>query len=138
MTGLPPRARPADRYGGERADRGRRRATRLAAAALAAAFLAFVGWAALGQARQPVRWQLLAFDTSAAGQVTATIRVTADPADEVACDVVAQDRSHRTIGVRTVTAAPGDRVRRVEAVVPVRGTAVTAVVEDCRLVRLNR
>jgi hypothetical protein len=112
----------------------RLRLVHLPIALLVAAFLGWVVWAGLGAARQPVRWQLISFDTRTPGEMRATVKVTvADAAGTVSCDVAAQDRDHRTVGIRTLTFPAGDKVRSDEVTVPVRGTPVAAVVEGCRV-----
>ena len=103
-------------------------------ALLVVAFLGWVVWAGLGAARQPVRWQLVSFDTRTPGEMRASVEVrAADAASRVTCDVAAQDFDHRIVGIRTMTFPAGEKVRRAEVTVPVRGTPVAAVVEGCRV-----
>lgn len=129
--GRPPTAvAPAGRYG--RAPSPVRRAVLIGLITLlAAAFVGFVLWAALARVDDP-RWQLRSFRVDG-NLVYVEADVVADPARTVQCDVVAQNRWHETVGVRTGEVGPGPRRRLLVVDVPTREPAVAVVVETCTL-----
>jgi hypothetical protein len=127
-------ARPQGRYG-EPARRARPR-TVAAVVVLAAAFVGWVIWAALGAASPEVRSQLVSFTVLADSRIRVTIEVTADRERPVDCTLQAEDRNHQPVGLGRVTLGPGDQATRTATtVVRTRARPVTAVIVGCRVNR---
>jgi hypothetical protein len=136
MTPADP-TRPPGRY-----DDARRRPRPLGVAAivvLAAAFVAWVLWAALDAATPDVRSELQSFTVVDESQVRVHIQATADRKSPVGCTVQAEDRHHEPVGVTRVTLPAGNEdTRGATAVVRTRSRAVTAILVGCRLDRARR
>jgi hypothetical protein len=133
-TAVPSRTPPPDRYGTP--SQGRRRAVVAVSALLAAAGLAWVVWAGLGQADADVRWTDLGFRIVDDSRVTVTYNVGKDPAATAVCELRALDRTKSTVGIARVTIGPApERVTRRTDEVRTSALAVTGIVQDCALRR---
>ena len=129
-AGAVPPSPPAGRYG-ERPTR-RRPGAVAAAVVLAAAFLGWVVWAALGASRPAVSGQVTGFDIRGAHEIRATVAVTAPHPGRVSCRVQALDSTHGVVGVTTARVRVGSSgTARTEVAVRTRDIAVTAVVDTC-------
>jgi hypothetical protein len=125
--------RPPGRY--DDPQRRPRPAAVAAIVVLAAAFGAWVLWAALGAATPDVRSELRSFTVLDDSQARVSIEATADHRSPVTCTVQAEDRNREPVGVARVTLAPGEKATRAAStVVRTRSRAVTVVIIGCRLV----
>ena len=129
------RTPPPGRYG-RPPSRGRRLAGLAGVALLAAAGLAWVVWAGLGQAHADVRWTDLGYQVRDDSLVTVTYDVGKDPAATALCTLQAMDVHKSTVGLARVTIGPArQQVTRHTDVVRTSARAVTGVVQDCALQR---
>ena len=121
------RERPAGRY----RDDGRRPRPGAVAAVvvLAAAFVGWVVWAALGATDRGPQAEVSAFRVESADSMQVRVRLVAGTAARSSCTVQAVDRTREVVGVARVALSP----RRPERWVPVRtrDRAVSATVAGC-------
>ena len=129
VAGGPP-SPPPGRYGESRPSR--RSGAVAAAVVLAAAFVGWVVWAALGASAPDATGVVTGFDIRGPHAVRARLAVTAVHPGRVACRVQALDRTHGVVGVTTARVRVGasGNVRTV-VTVRTRDVAVTAVVDSC-------
>ncbi len=125
--------RPAGRYGDQRGlSPGRRRATMAGVAVLAAAFLGWVIWAALGAASPDVRADVTAFRVRSDAAVAVRVEVGSGSDGPVGCTVQALDRTRGVVGVGTIRLDPSRPGRREGWVtVRTRDRAVAATLGTC-------
>ena len=124
--------RPAGRYG--EGSPGARRAVIAASAVLAAAFLGWVLWAALGAASTGVRGEVTGFTVGSDEAITVRVAVSGTDGP-VGCSVEALGRTRKVVGVGDIVLDPS-RPGRDEGRVTVRtrDRAVSAVVSRCAAV----
>jgi hypothetical protein len=122
---------PAGRYG---VDRPRRRpGVVIAVGLLAAAFVGWVVWAALGAAAPKPSGQVTGFRVEGPNALRVSV-VLGGPAGRVSCAVQALDASHEVVGVTNARARVGSSGRaRTSVVVRTRVEAVAAQVDGCVL-----
>ncbi len=130
MTSPADARRIAERYPAPR--RGRWLGWGLAVV-LAALLGGWMVWAGLQAARPAVAAEIRGYHVTSAQQAEATLRIErADPASTVTCQLVAQDASHRRVGVAEVTLAPGGAKQvDVSKVITTIGLAVTVTIDGC-------
>ena len=117
---------PAGRYGDE--SRRPKPAAVAAVVVLAAAFLSWVVWAALGAVDRAPRADVVAFDVMSGASIDVRVRLrSAD--GPIVCTVRALDRTREVVGVADLRLGP-NRTER-EVTVRTRDPAVTATVERC-------
>ena len=122
--------RPAGRYG-ERSPGGRR-AVVAASVVLAAAFLGWVLWAALGAASPGARGEVTGFTVVSDEAIEVRVAVTGGGDARVGCSVQALGRTRDVVGVGDLVLDPS-RTDRDEGTVTVRtrDRAVSAVIGRC-------
>jgi hypothetical protein len=122
---------PPGRYGTP--SRARRVALIAAASALAAAFLGWLAWAALHQAREGVSAQIVGFTVVSPHAVRVTLEVDSGDDADVVCTVEARAADHGLVGTRDVTVPVDDGgSARYETVIRTDREATTAAVTGCR------
>jgi Domain of unknown function (DUF4307) len=124
-----PTTYPSDRYG---RPAGRRRPALVAAVVvLAAAFLGWVVWAALGAASPEATGQVTGFRVRGTHSMEVSV-VLGGHQGKVTCTVQALDRTHDVVGVTNAQARVGRSGRAAATVVVrTRDTPVSAVVTGC-------
>lgn len=128
----------ATRYGTP--STARRRLTIGIAAALAAAFLGWVVWAAIGHSDPDVSSELVSFEVLDEHTATATFTVARRTADVAAsCLLRAQAPDHSTVGELNVDVGPGGaRVQQVTERVRTEREATTVDLVGCLTEEQNR
>ena len=122
---------PAGRYG-RPMPRSRRLALIGLGVVLAVAALAWLGWAALDNARADVRWSDVGFVIVGDTSVEVTYDVGKDPGATAVCSLRALDRHKTAVGVAEVTIGPTERrVTRRTDTVRTSAQAVTGTVREC-------
>jgi len=117
---------PASRYG-DSSTRPRPGAV-AAVVVLAAAFVAWVVWAAIGAVDREPRAEVAAFDIASGTSIDVRVRLRSGDGP-VVCTVRALDRTREVVGVADVRLGP-DRADR-WVTVRTRDPAVTATLERC-------
>jgi hypothetical protein len=123
--------RPAERYG-DRPTAWRRPAAVVAISLLAAAGLAWIGWAGVHQATPPIRWNDVGFSVVDDATTRVTFDVIADPGTEATCRVEALNQAFAVVGVAQVPIPPADtKVTRHSVQVATQERAVAGAVKSC-------
>ncbi|GAB2746111.1 DUF4307 domain-containing protein [Nocardioides pakistanensis] len=122
----------ATRYGTP--STARRRSTVAVAAVLAAAFLGWVVWAAVGHSDPDVTSELVSFEVLDEHTVTATFTVARRTTDvSASCLLRAQAPDHSTVGELNVDVGPGgERVQQLTERVRTEREATTVDLIGCR------
>lgn len=128
---VPLSGRPVGRYGPP-PSRRRRRITRAAGALALALALAWVLWAAAGQAARPVRSWTVGYSVLDERGTEVTFDVAQRPGAVARCQVRALDGAFAEVGRAERTVGPSSaRTVRVTAAIPTAARAVTAEVVRC-------
>lgn len=125
-----PATRPDDRYGA--ASRPAGRGLVVAVVLVAAAFLGWVGWAAVSSAGRGARAEVTAFRVLSDRRIAVQVAASAAASGQLSCRLRALDRTHDVVGVAGVVLdgdSPAGREARV--IVRTRARAVTATVSTC-------
>ena len=124
----PPAARPEDRYG----SRGQPSSTglRVAVGVLAAVFVGWVLWAAIGAAQPDIGGQVVRFSVVSDEAIDVTVAPTPEAPGRFTCSVQVLDRHKAVVGVAEVRLDGGtDQARTVR--IETRERAVAALVGEC-------
>jgi xanthine/uracil permease len=124
---VPGRGRPPGRYGD--APRRPRPGVIAAVVVVAAAFVGWVVWAALGAVDREPQAEVTAFRIVSAESMKVRVRLAVGTEGPIGCTVQAMDRTREVVGVAGVELRAGRKERWVS--VRTRDRAVTAMVASC-------
>lgn len=125
-----PATRSDDRYGTS----SRRAGTGLVVAVVlvVAAFLGWVGWAAVSGADRGLQAEVTAFSVVSDQAIDVSVAAAAGVSGQLSCRLQALDRTHDVVGVGGVRLdADSPTSREVQVTLRTRARAVTAIVGTC-------